>query len=74
MIIEMSVTSERAKARVLSRLGEQGYLAESGSVMLAYPFSVRIDDVDASRQAEVLRLVEQIDPGAGQILAPLPGA
>lgn len=67
MDIELSVSSERAKARALATLARHGYQASSGPVLLAYPYAIAVEDVDSSRQEDVFRIVADVDPCAGRI-------
>jgi hypothetical protein len=65
--IELSVTSERAKARALATLARHGYAAASGPVMLAYPYAIQVLDVREGEESTVFGLVADVDPCAGRI-------
>lgn len=67
MTIELSVTSERAKARALAALARNGYSASSGPVLLAYPYAIQVRDVRKGEEATVFDLVADVDPCAGRI-------
>jgi hypothetical protein len=65
--IELSVTSERAKARALAALARHGYTAASGPVLLAYPWAIQVMDVADGDEAHVFEVVAGVDPCAGTI-------
>lgn len=67
MQIELSVTSERAKARALAALARNGYTASSGPVLLAYPWAIQVLDVPDGEEARVFEVVAGVDPCAGTI-------
>lgn len=67
MHLELAVTSARSKARVLDALSAAGFMARSGPVRLAYPFTVQVDVSDEGRRAEVVALARSVDPTVGLI-------
>lgn len=72
MEIELSVSGERPKRRVLAALAEAGYQSRSGAIRLAHPFSVCVEDVNVTQAEAVRELVVGVDPGAAVVMGATP--
>lgn len=71
MNVEMSLSSAKAKARAIETLHAAGFRAASGSVRLAYPFTVLVESVGVDVVPTLYRLVRAVDPSVGMIV-PVP--
>lgn len=70
MNLELSVTSANAKQRAISVLTDHGFRAATGSVRLAYPFAIMVENIAVTDVDAICALAASVDPGSGTIMEP----